>query len=323
MPANMSRPPEPASDRELVITRVFAAPRELVFKTWTEPQHVVRWWGPRGCTTTIREMDVRPGGVWRYVMHAPNGVDYDNRIRYREVVANERLVYDHDGDRDDDPRGFHVITEFHARGEQTEVVMRMQFASVAARDAAREAAAKFGSDGASSTFDRLGELLGDLEVEFVLTRTFDAPRELVYRALTEAERLAQWWGPKNFKMESRRLDLRPGGHYHYCMRAADGGEMFGKFTYVEIDPPTRLVFTNAFADAEGNTVRPPFEDDWPLEILHTLTLTEQGGKTTVTLRGVPHNATPAQRATFLAGHKSMDGGYSSSFDELARHLAAG
>ncbi|MFZ6182600.1 SRPBCC domain-containing protein [Nannocystis pusilla] len=319
MPAKMSRPPEPASDRELVITRVFAAPRELVFKMWTEPQHVVRWWGPRGFTTTIREMDVRPGGVWRYVMHGPNGVDYDNRIRYREVAANERLVYDHDGDIDDDPRGFHVVTEFRARGEQTEVVMRMRFASVAARDEA----VKYAGDGASSTFDRLGELLGDLEVEFVLTRTFAAPRELVYRALTEAERLAKWWGPKNFEMQSRRLDLRPGGHYHYCMRAPDGGEMFGKFTYVEIDPPTRLVFTNAFADAEGNTVRPPFEDDWPHEILHTITLTEQDGKTTVTLRGVPHNATPAQRATFLAGHKSMDGGYSSSFAELARHLAAG
>ncbi|PCC70558.1 Uncharacterized conserved protein YndB, AHSA1/START domain [Nannocystis exedens] len=319
MSAHLPRPPENASDRELVITRVFAAPRELVFKTWTEPQHVVRWWGPRGCTTTMREMDVRPGGVWRYVMRTPDGVDWDNRIRYHEVVANERLVYDHDGDVDDDPRGFHVITEFHARGEQTEVVMRMRFASVAARDEA----VKRAGDGVSSTFDRLGELLGDLEVEFVLTRTFDAPRELVYRALTEAERLAQWWGPRGFTMQTRRHDLRPGGNYHYCMRAADGREIWGKFTYVEIDPPARLVFLNSFADAEGNTVRPPFDDDWPREILHTLTLTEQGGKTTVTLRGVPHNATPAQRATFLAGHKSMDGGYSSSFDELARHLAKG
>ncbi|WAS93524.1 SRPBCC family protein [Nannocystis punicea] len=319
MSADLPRPPEPASDRELVINRLFAAPRELVFKTWTEPHHVVRWWGPRGFTTTIREMDVRPGGVWRYVMHGPDGVDYANRIRYREVVAPERLVYDHDGDSDDDPRGFHVTVDFHARGEQTEVVMRMRFASAAARDQAVEHAGA----GATSTFDRLRELLDDMAVEFVITRQFDAPRELVYRALTEAERLAQWWGPRGFEMRSKRLDLRPGGHYHYCMRAADGHEMWGKFTYVEIDPPARLVFLNSFADAEGNIVRPPFDDDWPLEILHTLTLTEQGGKTTVNLRGVPHNATPAQRATFLAGHKSLDGGYSSSLDQLALHLANG
>ncbi|MDC0673593.1 SRPBCC domain-containing protein [Nannocystis radixulma] len=311
--------PETTADRELVITRVFSAPRELVWKVWTDPAHVVRWWGPRGHSTTIREHDVRPGGVWRYVMHGPNGVDYDNRIRYTEVVAPERLVYHHDADRDDDDdQSFHVTVTFQIRGEQTEVVMRTLFRSAAVRDRM----AQFASAGAASTFDRLGELLADLPVEFVITRSFGAPRELVYRAFTEAERLAQWWGPRGFTMRVQQLDLRPGGTCHYSLRATDGREMWARFTYLEIDPPGRVVFINAFADAAGTApVRPPFPDPWPSEILNTMTLTEKDGKTTVTLRGVPHNATAVERATFLAGHSSLQGGFGSAFDELAAHLA--
>lgn len=308
---------ESTADRELVITRLFHAPRELVFKVFTDPVHVVRWWGPRGCSTTIREMDVRPGGVWRYVMHGPGGVDWTNRIRYKEVVVPERLVYDHDSDRDDDADGFHVTVTFTTRGEQTEVVMRTVFSTAAMRDQM----AQFATAGANSTFDRLGELLADLPLEFVITRTFAAPRDLVFRAFTEAERLARWWGPKGFTMRSQRLDLRPGGIYHYCMRAADGREMWGKFTWVEIDPPGKLVFIGAFADREGNTIRPPFADPWPPEIRNTITFTEQDGKTTVTLRGAPHEATAVERATFLAGHASMQAGFGSSFEELAELLS--
>src|SRR2546430_11151240 len=80
------------SDREILLTRVFDAPRELVFKVWTDPEHVGRWWGPRGFTNTIHEMDVRPGGVWRFTMHGPDGVDYLNRIVFIEVARPERLV---------------------------------------------------------------------------------------------------------------------------------------------------------------------------------------------------------------------------------------
>jgi len=75
-----------ASDREIVTTRVVDAPRELVFRAWTEPEHVGQWWGPNGFTSTIQEMDVRPGGVWRLVMHGPDGTDYPNESIYLEVV---------------------------------------------------------------------------------------------------------------------------------------------------------------------------------------------------------------------------------------------
>src|ERR1700722_521534 len=81
--------------REIAATRIFDAPRELVFRMWTEPEHVAKWWGPIGFTNTIHEMDVRPGGVWRFIMHGPDGVDYPNKNVYLEVVRPDRLVWDH------------------------------------------------------------------------------------------------------------------------------------------------------------------------------------------------------------------------------------
>jgi uncharacterized protein YndB with AHSA1/START domain len=78
------------NDREIAMTRVFDAPRELVFKAYTDPALTPQWWGPRGFTTTVDQMDVRPGGVWRFVMHGPDGTDYPNKIVYTETVRSER-----------------------------------------------------------------------------------------------------------------------------------------------------------------------------------------------------------------------------------------
>lgn len=83
------------SDREIVMTRVFDAPRELLFAAWIDPRHVARWWGPKGFRNTIHEMDARPGGVWEFVMHGPDGVDYRNRSIVLEIVRPERIVLSH------------------------------------------------------------------------------------------------------------------------------------------------------------------------------------------------------------------------------------
>jgi uncharacterized protein YndB with AHSA1/START domain len=87
------------ADRAMVITRTVDAPGELVWEAWTQPHHIARWWGPDGFRTTIHEMHVEVGGVWRFIMHGPDGTDYPNRIVYREIVKPERLVYDHAEDK--------------------------------------------------------------------------------------------------------------------------------------------------------------------------------------------------------------------------------
>lgn len=123
-----------AGDREIVITRVFDAPRELVWTAWTDPKHVAQWWGPEGFTNTIHEMNVRPGGVWRFVMHGPDGVDHKNKIVFIEVVKPERIVYKHGGDKDYEPVNFQVTVTFAEQDGKTGLSMRMRFPSAKARD---------------------------------------------------------------------------------------------------------------------------------------------------------------------------------------------
>jgi len=156
--------------------------------------------------------------------------------------------------------------------------------------------------------------------EFVITRVFDAPREVHFKAWTEPERLKQWWGPKGFLWVACTIDLRPGGMFHYCMRSPDGYEMWGNFVYREIVPPERIVFVNSFSDQKGGITRHPLSATWPLEVLNVLTLSDHSGKSTLTLRGGPINATEEERNTFTAGFPSMQKGFSGTFDQLDEYL---
>ena len=157
--------------------------------------------------------------------------------------------------------------------------------------------------------------------EFVITRVFDAPRELVWKAWTDRERLMQWFGPKGFALKVATLDFRPGGTFHYSMRSPDGKEMWGKFVYREIVAPERIVLVNSFSDEKGNLTRHPFSPGWPLEMLSTTTFTEQAGKTTLTLRWAPVNATEAERKTFDSSHDGMRQGWTGTFEQLDEYLA--
>ena len=160
MPAAQSTDPagaaSPTADREIVVTRVLDAPRELVFDAWTDPRHIGSWWGPRGFTTTTHEMDVRPGGAWRFVMHGPDGTDYPNYVVYSEVVRPERLAYAHGG-QPGEPADFDVTVAFADEGGKTRITMRSLFPSAAARDFVVK---EYGAiDGANQTLDRLAEHL--------------------------------------------------------------------------------------------------------------------------------------------------------------------
>src|SRR6185436_4556698 len=86
------------SDREIVIERLIDAPRELVWRAWTEPEHLEQWWGPNGFSVTTHSIDIREGGVWDFIMHGPDGRDYPNRIVFTEIVKPERIRHDHGGD---------------------------------------------------------------------------------------------------------------------------------------------------------------------------------------------------------------------------------
>jgi uncharacterized protein YndB with AHSA1/START domain len=157
--------------------------------------------------------------------------------------------------------------------------------------------------------------------DFTISRVFSAPRERVWQAWTEEERLKQWWGPKGFTIHTCKVDLRPGGVFLYGMRAPDGTEMWGKFVYREIVKPERLVFMVSFSDPKGGVTRHPWTPDWPLQWLSTVLFAEHGGKTTVTVQWRPHEATDAERKTFAEGKPSMEQGWSGTFEQLTGYLA--
>jgi len=113
-------------DREIVTTRVFDAPRERVFRAWTDPDHLAKWWGPKGFTNTFQEFDMRQGGNWRFVMHGPDGVDYKNKSVFVEVVKPERIVFQHVSG----PR-FQVTATFAEETGKTRLTFRMLFETTA------------------------------------------------------------------------------------------------------------------------------------------------------------------------------------------------
>lgn len=298
--------------REIATSRLFDAPRELVWRMWTEPEHVKQWWGPRGFTNTIHQMDVRPGGEWKFTMHGPDGTNYRNEITYKEIVPPERLSYFHGPY----PR-FDVEVTFADEGGKTRVHMSMVFESAEERNKVAE---KFGAvEGMQQTLDRLGERLAS-EHAFVISRTFDAPRDLMFRVWTERDHLQQWFGPRGGTIFSCTNDLRPGGTMHYGIRFADGGELWGRWTYREIRPPEYVVFIVSFSDRNGEVKRSPFDERWPLQMLSSVSFAEEGGRTTVTVQWAAFEATAEEQNVFTEGHASMQQGWGGTLDKLEEYL---
>jgi uncharacterized protein YndB with AHSA1/START domain len=142
-----------SAGREIVVTRLIAAPRELVFEAFKNPDHISNWWGPDGFTTTTYEMDVRPGGQWLFTMHGPDGTDYENRVRYTEVKAPDRLAYDHDGgDGGNSKYVFKAVITFVPEAGKTRVTLRL----ICPTKEQRDEMAKFGAiEGGEQTLGRL------------------------------------------------------------------------------------------------------------------------------------------------------------------------
>jgi uncharacterized protein YndB with AHSA1/START domain len=141
--------------RAIVGTREYDAPRDLVFSAFTDPNHLAQWWGPNGFKTTTLSFDMRPGGVWRFVMHGPDGRDYQNRITYEEVTPPERIVYRHGGGDDVEPVQFRQIITFEDLGGRTRIVWRADFPTAGERD---RVVKEYGADtGLVQTMARLAE----------------------------------------------------------------------------------------------------------------------------------------------------------------------
>lgn len=302
---------------ELYISRLYDAPLKMVWDAWTDPKQVAKWWGPRGYSLTIKHMDVKTGGSWSYVMHGPDGTDYNNKTIYLEVEKYSRMVYDHGGN-DDRPPLFRVTVDFTEVAGKTKMEMTMALPTAEAAKEIKKLIKKAGGD---STWDRLAEYLAP-DDRFVINRSFEAPIDVVFDMWTNPKHFSKWMPPTGATMEFIRADIRPGGSTFYRMEAAGGVTMFGKAFYKEITKPNRVVYTQIFCDKDEVISRHPMAPTWPETMLTTVTLTEEGSnRTRVTIIWeIFGEATPAERETFSKAKAGMSQGWGGSFDKLDDYL---
>ncbi len=182
------------SNRELSISRLLNAPRELVWEVWTNPEHIKNWWGPAGFKNSISKMDVSPGGVWEFIMHGPDGTDYKNKHIYYEIVKPEKLVLDHVTA----PK-FRMTATFEAKGNKTLVTLHSIFESA---EQLAEVIKVFKADvGMRQNMDRMEEYVVNYhqstsmkkETPITVERVYNAPVEKVWKALTDSEQMKQWY----------------------------------------------------------------------------------------------------------------------------------
>lgn len=302
---------------EIRIIRMYDAPVKMVWDAWADPKQAAKWWGPRGFTLTTHSKDLRPGGIWHYTMHGPDGTDYVNKTLYHEVEKYSRMVYDHGGNDERAPL-FRVTVVFTDVKGKTKMDMTMALPTPEAAQETRKFIKKASGD---STWDRLAEYLtkdaAGKEV-FVINRAFDAPIEKMFEMWTQPVHFSRWLPPVGLTMESIRADVKPGGSLFYKMTDGESLTMYGQLKYVEIQRPERIVYTQVFSDENGKVSRHPLAPTWPETMLTTVIFTPEGAdQTRVTITWEVHgSATREELETFIRERGGMTQGWTGSFDKL-------
>lgn len=314
---------EPMTGYELKITRVFDAPRELVWKAWTDPAMAKHWMGPRGFEATEFVTPAEPGGRWHLTMvgHRP-GTEHVVTLRQSGVTKESRppelLVYTFAWeDRSkvglsESPFKENIVTvRFEEQGDKTVMhFTQAPFATESERDGH--------TGGWNSAFDRFADFMlaeqperkraaDDVPSELHLRRFFAAPRQLVFDAWTKPEMVREWWGPRCFTAPVCEMDARQGGAIRIHMQGPDGTvyRMTGRF--IEFYPPYRFHWTMTPLDQDGG-IR--------FETWTSVFFEEKDGGTEVVLDGHITKSTPEAASSL----KGMNAGWNQSLDKLAEYL---
>ncbi|HET6767454.1 MAG TPA: SRPBCC family protein [Chitinophagaceae bacterium] len=239
------------ANRELSITRLLNAPQELVWEVWTKPEHIANWWGPVGFTTTTHEMNVKPGGVWRFMMHGPDGRDYPNKIVFIEVVRPERLVYNHTGEDETEDVRFHVTVNFERQGNKTKLTMRSLFES---KEELIRVMKEYGAEeGMKQTVDRLGEYLENkqpaqlIDDVIVIERSYNAPIEKVWKAITDKDEMKKWY----FDLSAFKPE--PGFEFQFYGVGKQGQKFLHLCKVIEVINQKKLTYSWGYDGYGGNS----------------------------------------------------------------------
>jgi uncharacterized protein YndB with AHSA1/START domain len=296
-----------AVPRELTLTRILDAPRELVFKLWTEPHHLAQWWGPHGFTNPVCELDARAGGAIRVHMRAPDGTAYPMGGAFEEIVPPQRLVFTTSAHAGGETGAFFVnrnTVTFDDLDGRTKLTLHVRVVEAAP---GAERALGGMDQGWSESFERLLDLAateaGSADRHIVGTRLLDAPRELVWNAWTDPKQVAAWWGPKGFTSTIQEMDVRPGGAWRLVMHGPDGTDYPNESVYVEVVKPQLLVF--------DHVSRPNFR--------FCATFIAEGDKTRVTVRMLFPSAELLDKTAKAFGAVE---GLHQTLERLGEHLSA-
>jgi uncharacterized protein YndB with AHSA1/START domain len=294
----------------LELTRVFDAPRELVWQAWTDPARLAQWWGPRDWGAAVHELDLRPGGVIRVDMLGPEPWGaHPMGGTFHEVTPPERLVFTSRA-FGNDTEGWQLevlnTVTFTAEGDRTRMTLMAEVKTATAAVAESLAGME---QGWSQSLDKLAaQVEGRADREIVLARVFDAPRELVWQVWTDPAQADQWWGPNGFTNTTLEHEFRVGGVWRYTMHGPDGKDYPNRQVYKVIDPQHRLVYDHGWDD-----------DALPPLFLATITFTEIGSdKTEVELRSTFPTAAERDRVVKEVG--AIEGG-KQTLAKLGEYLA--
>jgi len=242
----MSTSTENTADREIVISRVFDAPRELVWEAMANPEHVVNWWGPRGFTITMEKMEVREGGEWKYVMHGPDGAAYANHNIFTEVVKPERMVFLKAGERIGGGTKVSAVSTWSfdvVEERKTRVTLRMVFESAEFRD---KVVKEYNAvQGGNETLARLGDFLEPDSV--IVERHFNAPIDVVWRAITEPEQMRQWYFPS---IQAFRPEV---GFEAKVYVEHEGDKIEHVWKVTEVVPGKKIAYHWNYTENQGNS----------------------------------------------------------------------
>ncbi|MBI2519745.1 MAG: SRPBCC domain-containing protein [Bdellovibrio sp.] len=231
------------SDRQIITTRIIGHSRDAVFNAWADPKLLAQWWGPHGFTNTFEDFYFKPGGVWNFVMHGPDGTNYQNHIRFVEIHSPRIVILEHLS-----IPHFHVRATFDDLGKRTKISYQATFDSIGDCEEAK----KYAIEANEQNLDRLTSLLDrgsneytpNPKLDLVLERFVELPPNLMWQAWTQPEILKHWFCPRPWKAISCEIDLRPGGIFNTIMRSPEGKDspLYGCF--LEVVENNRLVWTD-------------------------------------------------------------------------------
>jgi uncharacterized protein YndB with AHSA1/START domain len=283
--------------REVHITRIVPAPRDRVWAAWTESEQLARWFMPHGFTVPSCEVDPRVGGAFHMTVRGPDGSESVNSGEFLEVDPPRRFVLTTSAF--EDPEGVPMLevrntVMFTDLGDKTELSLHAVVTKAPPELTAPLAGMEEGWLQSLEKLDAAltGEPIGGSERRVVATRILDAPREVVWRAWTEAERVARWWAPPGFELVNQEMDVRPGGTWRHTLRAPDGTGIPATVTYVVLQEPEVLAYLYGNVGEPGHAFT-------------TVELVDEGGKTAITV--TLHFASAEERDRMVEENRAHQG----------------